>query len=218
MGGKDLRAAFGDGYMAALDQVRGGRFRSADLVTVWWDRAAEILTRPGSILRRFGFITTNSVTQTFSRRVIAHHLNRRPAVRLVFAIPDHPWVVGVGRADVRIAMSVAERGEADGQGRWLGVTDEADLATAFNEQVLLGRVNAGELKPGCIVLLENMWAEHDDAKIAGQYAETRDRLVAEGGSAGGLLMGVAVTTSRPNPSRMVSRMPATICTTTSGAK
>ena len=129
MGGKDLRAAFGDGYMAALDQVRGGRFRSADLVTVWWDRAAEILTRPGSILRRFGFITTNSVTQTFSRRVIAHHLNRRPAVRLVFAIPDHPWVVGVGRADVRIAMSVAERGEADGQGRWLGVTDEADLDT-----------------------------------------------------------------------------------------
>ncbi len=58
--------------------------------------------------------------------------------------------------------------------------DEADIAVAFNEQVLLGRVNAGELKPGCIVLLENMWAEHDDAKIAGQYAETRDRLVAEG--------------------------------------
>jgi 2-oxoglutarate ferredoxin oxidoreductase subunit alpha len=58
--------------------------------------------------------------------------------------------------------------------------DEADIAVAFNEQVLLGRVNAGELKPGCIVLLENMWAEHGDAKIAGQYAETRDRLVAEG--------------------------------------
>jgi 2-oxoglutarate ferredoxin oxidoreductase subunit alpha len=58
--------------------------------------------------------------------------------------------------------------------------DEADIAVAFNEQVLLGRVNAGELKPGCIVLLENMWAEHDDAKIAGQYTETHDRLVAEG--------------------------------------
>ncbi len=36
--------------------------------------------------------------------------------------------------------------------------DEADIAVAFNEQVLLGRVNAGELKAGCIVLLENMWA------------------------------------------------------------
>ncbi len=58
--------------------------------------------------------------------------------------------------------------------------DEADIAVAFNEQVLLGRVNAGELKAGCIVLLENMWAEHADAKIAAQYAETRERLAAEG--------------------------------------
>jgi len=127
--GKDLRAELGDGYVEALDVVRGGRFRSADLVTAWWDRAAEILTREGSILRRFGFITTNSVTQTFSRRVIEHHLAARPPMRLVFAIPDHPWITGAGRADVRIAMSVAERGEADGQGRWLGVVEEADLDT-----------------------------------------------------------------------------------------
>ena len=58
--------------------------------------------------------------------------------------------------------------------------DEAALAVAFNEQVLLGRVNAGELKPGCIVLLESMWAESADPKIVAQYVETRDRLVAEG--------------------------------------
>jgi 2-oxoglutarate ferredoxin oxidoreductase subunit alpha len=58
--------------------------------------------------------------------------------------------------------------------------DEAGLAVAFNEQVLLGRVNAGELKPGCIVLLESMWAESSDPKVVAQYAETRDRLVAEG--------------------------------------
>src|SRR5512137_608819 len=58
--------------------------------------------------------------------------------------------------------------------------DEADLVIAFNEQVLLGRMNAGELKPGCIILLESMWAESDDPKIVAQYAETRERLVAEG--------------------------------------
>jgi 2-oxoglutarate ferredoxin oxidoreductase subunit alpha len=58
--------------------------------------------------------------------------------------------------------------------------DEAALAVAFNEQVLLGRVNAGELKPGCHILLECMWADHADPKIVAQYAETRDRLVAEG--------------------------------------
>jgi 2-oxoglutarate ferredoxin oxidoreductase subunit alpha len=58
--------------------------------------------------------------------------------------------------------------------------DEADLVVAFNEQVLLGRVRAGELKPGCIILLESMWREHTDAKIAASYAETYDRLVADG--------------------------------------
>src|SRR5512143_2992164 len=51
--------------------------------------------------------------------------------------------------------------------------DEAALAVAFNEQVLLGRVNAHELKPGCHILLECMWADHADPKIVAQYVETR---------------------------------------------
>jgi 2-oxoglutarate ferredoxin oxidoreductase subunit alpha len=58
--------------------------------------------------------------------------------------------------------------------------DEADLAIAFNEQVLLGRVNAGELKPDCIILLESIWAENPDPKIVLQYNETRERLLADG--------------------------------------
>ena len=50
--------------------------------------------------------------------------------------------------------------------------DETDLAVAFNEQVLLGRVKAGELKPGARILLESMWREHRDPKIAASYVET----------------------------------------------
>lgn len=130
--GKDLRRELGDGYVEALSTIRGGRFQSADLVTAWWDRAAEILTAPGSILRRFGFITTNSITQTFSRRVLEHHLSKQPPMRLVFAIADHPWIRGTGCADVRIAMSVAERGEPDGQARWLKAVDES--AQVFEER------------------------------------------------------------------------------------
>ncbi len=42
--------------------------------------------------------------------------------------------------------------------------DETDLVVAFNEQVLLGRVRAGELKQGATILLENMWAEHRDPR------------------------------------------------------
>src|SRR5512144_3165131 len=37
-----------------------------------------------------------------------------------------------------------------GSGQVKNGGDEADLVVAFNEQVLLGRVREGELKPGCI--------------------------------------------------------------------
>jgi 2-oxoglutarate ferredoxin oxidoreductase subunit alpha len=50
--------------------------------------------------------------------------------------------------------------------------DETDLVVAFNEQVLLGRVRAGELKQGATILLENMWGEHRDPAIAKAYKET----------------------------------------------
>ena len=58
--------------------------------------------------------------------------------------------------------------------------DETDLVVAFNEQVLLGRVRAKELKPGCTILLEDMWRAHADAKIVASYIETHDKLVAAG--------------------------------------
>jgi 2-oxoglutarate ferredoxin oxidoreductase subunit alpha len=50
--------------------------------------------------------------------------------------------------------------------------DETDLVVAFNEQVLIGRVSAGELKPGATILLENMWREHRDPKIVASYEKT----------------------------------------------
>jgi 2-oxoglutarate/2-oxoacid ferredoxin oxidoreductase subunit alpha len=58
--------------------------------------------------------------------------------------------------------------------------DETDLVVAFNEQVLLGRVRAGELKPGATILLESMWAESKDPAIARSYADTLKALQ-EGG-------------------------------------
>ena len=58
--------------------------------------------------------------------------------------------------------------------------DEADLVVAFNEQVLLGRVHMKELKPGCTILLEDMWRDHRDPRIQTSYVETYDALVAAG--------------------------------------
>ena len=58
--------------------------------------------------------------------------------------------------------------------------DETDLVVAFNEQVLLGRVRAGELKPGCIILLESMWREDRNPKVVASYIETYDELMKAG--------------------------------------
>jgi 2-oxoglutarate ferredoxin oxidoreductase subunit alpha len=59
-----------------------------------------------------------------------------------------------------------------GAGRVTNGGDQTDLAVAFNEQVLLGRVKAGELKKGATIILENMWREHADPAIAASYAST----------------------------------------------
>ncbi len=50
--------------------------------------------------------------------------------------------------------------------------DQTDLVVAFNEQVLIGRVQAGELKPGATIMLESMWAEHRDPAIVASYRKT----------------------------------------------
>ncbi|MFI5254707.1 MAG: 2-oxoacid:acceptor oxidoreductase subunit alpha, partial [Candidatus Limnocylindrales bacterium] len=58
--------------------------------------------------------------------------------------------------------------------------DQTDFVVAFNEQVLLGRVRAGELKRGATILLEDMWREHRDPKVAASYVDVRDALTADG--------------------------------------
>ena len=58
--------------------------------------------------------------------------------------------------------------------------DEADLVVAFNEQVLIGRLNAGEFKPGAVILIESYWAQHDDPAIVSAYKEVIEQLHSEG--------------------------------------
>ena len=76
IGGKDIRAKLGGDYAEALWKANPRVPKSADFVMQWWDHAAWLLTRPGTMLRRFGFVTTNSITQTFSRRVIESYLHK----------------------------------------------------------------------------------------------------------------------------------------------
>ncbi|ABD56142.1 hypothetical protein Jann_3225 [Jannaschia sp. CCS1] len=132
IGGKDMRGELGDGYTEAVWKARKDVPGGADFVMHFWDAAAERLQAKGTKakpnpLRRFGFITTNSITQTFSRRVIEHHLKAKAPLSLVYAVPDHPWMKASDKAAVRIAMTVAEPGESEGV--LAEVVAEADLNT-----------------------------------------------------------------------------------------
>ncbi len=112
IGNWTMRALLGDGYAETLRAAYPEIPESADYVTFWWHRAAE-LARAGS-LRRFGLITTNSIRQKFGRRVIQTHLEAANPLSLIYAIPDHPWVDDSAGADVRIAMTVGVPGRAEG--------------------------------------------------------------------------------------------------------
>jgi hypothetical protein len=159
IGGKDLRSRMAPGYAEALWAAHPAMNESADFVMYWWDCAAESLTRApkqfragsrtGEPLvtyppRRFGFVTTNSISQVFQRRVMERHLNAKAPVSLLFAIPDHPWTKATkDSAAVRIAMTVAAVGSHEGV-LW-ETTGEAGLDTdepRISFSVLAGRLNS----------------------------------------------------------------------------
>nr|WP_201258403.1 class I SAM-dependent DNA methyltransferase [Sphingopyxis macrogoltabida] len=132
IGGKDMRAELGDGYAEACWAVRRDVPGGADFVMHFWDEAARHLTaKPAkgkaNPLRRFGFITTNSITQTFSRRVVEKYMGAKEPLSLIYAVPDHPWMKASDKAAVRIAMTVAVRGEREGV--LAAVASEAGLNT-----------------------------------------------------------------------------------------
>ncbi|WP_235897776.1 class I SAM-dependent DNA methyltransferase [Neoaquamicrobium microcysteis] len=115
MGGKDLRSRLGGGYVETLWRVHKHMNESADFVMYWWDRAAELLTAKKTPLKRFGLVTTNSISQVFQRRVMERHLTAKKPVSLIYAIPDHPWTKATkDSAAVRIAMTVGEAGKRNG--------------------------------------------------------------------------------------------------------
>ncbi|MEL6612544.1 MAG: DNA methyltransferase, partial [Bacteroidota bacterium] len=144
LGASRMREALGDAYTERLRAAYPAVPDSADFVMFWWHRAAEAVRR--SEAQRFGLVTTNSLPQTFNRRVVERHLagadvganpgadglfdgaGEAPALALAFAVPDHPWVDSADAADVRVAMTTGARADTfDAEaGRLAVVTDERD--------------------------------------------------------------------------------------------
>jgi len=173
IGGKDIRARLGDHYADALWKTHPHINKSADFVMYWWDRAADLLIRKDSRLVRFGFVTTNSITQQFSRRVIAKRLTAPHPVHIAMAISDHPWTkVTPDTAAVRIAMTVVAPGE--GEGILYRVVQEAELGSdqpKIEFEVASGKLNAdltvGADITGTVPLRANDWICSPGVKLHG---------------------------------------------------
>jgi hypothetical protein len=170
--GQDMREELGSEYAEAVWTTNGDVPRSADFVMQWWDRAAKVLTKPGSLLKRFGFVTTNSITQTFSSRVIERYVADRE-LHLVLACPNHPWVKGRDAAAVRIAMTVAQAGA--GKGYLLEVeyeaaldTDEPEIRFGESCDTINANLTVGADTSQAQPLLANSGVCHDGVKLHGR--------------------------------------------------
>ena len=135
IGNSRMRLALGDGYAEALRAAHTDVPDSSDFVMYWWDLAAKLVR--GKKVKRFGFITTNSLTQAFNRRVLQKYVGGKAPLSLLFAIPDHPWVDASDGAAVRVAMSAA--GLKAGQGLLMRVQAEQDVGEDAIKVVLVPR-------------------------------------------------------------------------------
>ena len=167
IGDKRIRLALGDGYVDALRKVWTEVPDSAEFVMYWWQRGAEAV-RAGSA-HRLGLITTNSLRQTFNRRVVQAALAENSA-HLVFAIPDHPWVDSAEGAAVRIAMTVLAPGA--GAGRLVTVESEQETST-------------GEVQ---VRLAERYGVLHADLRIGAAIATAAALRAVEGLSGNGVML------------------------------
>jgi hypothetical protein len=172
--GEPMREALGDHYVEALWSAHRHMNESADFVMFWWDRAAELLTRKSTRLKRFGLVTTNSIKQVFNRRVVERHLASKEPASLLMAIDDHPWTKATrDSASVRIAMTVAAAGRHSGLLRKVVAEHELDTDEPhieFADQT--GKINAdltvGADLTSCDVLKANEGIACNGMMLAGR--------------------------------------------------
>lgn len=107
LGIRRMRELLGDGYVDAL-KAASSLPGSVDIVCYWWDHAADLLTK-GKI-RAFGFISTSSITQSYSRPTLTKYLQKK-GFAINFAIKRHPWTDEATAARVEVAFTVVRAGD-----------------------------------------------------------------------------------------------------------
>jgi hypothetical protein len=161
-------------YTEALWYVHKSVNQSADFVMYWWDRAAELLTAKGTRLKRFGLVTTNSISQVFQRRVIDRHLTAQRPVSILMAVPDHPWTKATkDAAAVRIAMTAVAAGQREGV--LLEVvhedalhSDQPNIMMNRREGFIHSNLTVGPDTSSSVRLLANAGLAHQGVKLHGE--------------------------------------------------
>ncbi len=166
IGKSAMREALGDGYVETLRNVWAEVPDSADFVMYWWHHAAAQVAAGHT--RRMGLITTNSLRQTFNRRVVQAALDQ--GTHLEIAVPDHPWVDGANGAAVRIAMTVLAPGA--GEGSLLSVTAE----------------QTGDFGEVAVTLHERRGLIHADLSVGAHVAAVRPMRAMSGISSNGVML------------------------------
>jgi hypothetical protein len=141
IGNKRMRERLGDGYVEALRISWNFLPQDIDFVMYWWDRGADLVSQKK--IRRFGLISTNSITQSSNRSVVSQWLDKKEEVSLTFAVDNHPWRDADTDAAVDIAMTVAQRGRHPGTLVTVELVDDDQLLPVTREIAsAIGRVNS----------------------------------------------------------------------------
>ena len=140
IGNKRMRDRLGDGYVEAQRKVYQDIPDTVDFVMYWWYHSAKLVVEDK--LESFGLITTNSITQTFNRKVLVKYLVGKSPISLTFAIPDHPWIDTTDGAAVRIAMTVVKSGKHEGVlGKVVKEVESDDGVTIVDLAISKGFIN-----------------------------------------------------------------------------
>jgi hypothetical protein len=171
LGARTIRASLGDGYLDAVRSVYTEVPDNVDFVMYWWDRCADLAN--AGHLRRFGLITTNSIRQEFSRKVINRHFAANAKFGVRFCIPDHPWVDSSNGAAVRVALTTAD---ASGETGLLAIVDqetpghdeEVEVTLRLAQGLITPSLNIGHDLAACPGLLANQKLSCVGYQLTGQ--------------------------------------------------
>jgi hypothetical protein len=158
IGNKRMRIILGTGYVDALREAFSDALEGAHYVMYWWSKAADLARQ--SEIQRFGLITTNTLGHISNRKLLDMHLRESPALSIVFAVPDHPWVDGAGGAAVRVAMTVGTAAERVGTvgiviAERSGSENDADLQLTYQQGIIRSNLQVGSAGGDTVSLRAN---------------------------------------------------------------